>query len=87
MAKEENNKKTWKDVWERLTRLETKLDLAIANVQEIPRLCERLDELTKDSIENKEEHKSFVRSNAFYSWLGALATAIAIITTILFLMR
>lgn len=82
-----NNKKTWKDVWTRLATLEIKIDLALENTKQVPVLCEQIKILNKDIENNKEEHKSFVRSKAFYSWLSALGTAIVIITTILFLTR
>jgi hypothetical protein len=83
MENDDNNKKTWKDVWERLAKLEIKIDLALDNTKQVPVLCEQIRELSTDNENNKDEHKYFIRSKAFYSWIGALGTIVAIITAIL----
>ena len=85
----DNNKKTWRDVWSRLATVETQLNMIISNTQEIPKMIQQIEELQQDCNDNKEEHKTFwktfVSSKAFFAWLSALAIAIGIITTILFM--
>ena len=65
----DNNKKTWKDVWQRLSVLETQLGMIIENTKEIPALIERVKNLEEDCDNNKKEHKAFwdtfVSKNAF----------------------
>ena len=85
----DNNKKTWKDVWTRLATVETLLEIVIKNTELVPIMCEQIKTLQKADNDNKDEHKNFwrtfVSSKAFFSWLGALSTVIAIVTVLLFL--
>ena len=64
-----NNRKTWKDVWERLTTVETQLEMIIENTKTIPVMCEQIKILQEDCVENKKEHKTFwktfVSKNSF----------------------
>lgn len=70
-----NNKKILNiDIYERLSVIETKIEIF---TKKVDKYVER----------NDNEHKSFISIKAFGSWLGALSIIIAIITTILFLMR
>lgn len=85
----DNNRKTWKDVWTRLATVEAQLEMIIENTKVIPTMVEQIKVLQKNSDDNKDEHKNFwrtfVSSKAFFSWLGALSTVIAIVTVLLFL--
>jgi len=85
----DNDRKTWKDVWERLTAVETQLKMVVDNTKVIPTLVERVKNVEDDCEENKDAHETFlekfVSSKAFFGWLSALALAVVIITTILFL--
>jgi len=77
------------NIYERLTVVETQLNMIISNTQEIPKMIQQIEELQQDCDNNKEEHKTFwktfVSSKAFFAWLSALAIAIGVITTILFM--
>ena len=77
------------NIYERLTVVETQLNMIISNTQEIPKMIQQIEELQKDCNNNKEEHKTFwktfVSSKAFFAWLSALAVIVGIITTILFM--
>ena len=85
----DNNRKTWKDVWTRLAAVETQLKMVVDNTVMIPGMVEQIKILQKDSDTNHDEHKTFwqtfISSKAFFSWLGALSTVIAIVTVLLFL--
>lgn len=83
----ENNRKTWKDVWERLSIVETQLKMIVDNTKVIPALVERVKNVEDDCDRNERTIKkfwsTFVSSKAFFGWLSALAVIVAIITTIL----
>ena len=54
-----NNRKTWKDVWSRLAIVETQLNMIIDNTKVIPTMIEQIKTLQKDCDDNKNEHKTF----------------------------
>ena len=64
-----NNRKTWKDVWSRLATVEAQLKMIIGYTEAIPIMIEQIKILQQDCNENKEEHrtfwKTFVSKNAF----------------------
>jgi len=66
---ENNNRKTWKDVWTRLATVETQLRMIIDNTKAIPTMCEQIKTLQEDCYNNKDEHKTFwktfVSKNSF----------------------
>ena len=57
------------NIYERLTVVETQLNMIISNTQEIPKMIQQIEELQKDCNDNKEEHKTFwdtfVSKNSF----------------------
>jgi len=88
---DERDKKAMIDIIERLTTVETKLEMIIDNTKVIPSIVEQIKKLQQDYSNNNEEHKcfrdTFVSSKVFFAWLSALAIILGIITTILFLFR
>jgi len=77
-----NNRKTWKDVWSRLVTVETKLEMIISNTQEIPKMIQQIEVLQKDCDDNKDEHKTFwdtfVSKNSFK--ITAIISGILLLT-------
>jgi len=67
MNKEE--KKGIINIYERLTVVETQLNMIISNTQEIPKMIQQIEVLQKDCDDNKDEHKTFwdtfVSKNSF----------------------
>ena len=84
-----NENKIMINIYERLSVVETQLNMIIDNTKVIPTMIEQIKILQQDCNENKEEHrtfwKTFISSRAFFAWLSSLAVIIGIITTILFM--
>ena len=57
------------NIYERLTVVETQLNMIISNTQEIPKMIQQIEVLQKDCDDNKDEHKTFwdtfVSKNSF----------------------
>ena len=85
-----NNRKTWKDVWERLTVVETQLNMIIDNTKIIPIMCEQIKTLQIDCEENKKEHrtfwKTFVSKNSF-KVVSVISGILLLIITIIEIIR
>ena len=85
-----NNRKTWKDVWSRLAVVETQLNMIIDNTKVIPAMIEQIKTLQQDCNENKTEHetfwKTFVSKNAF-KIISVISIIFLIIITIIEIIR
>ena len=80
MNKEE--KKGIINIYERLTVVETQLNMIISNTQEIPKMIQQIEVLQKDCDDNKDEHKTFwdtfVSKNSFR--ITAIISGILLLT-------
>ena len=88
MNKEE--KKGIINIYERLTVVETQLNMIISNTQEIPKMIQQIEELQKDCNNNKEEHrtfwKTFVSKNSF-KIISVVSVIFLIVITIIEIIR
>jgi len=70
------------NIYERLTVVETQLNMIISNTQEIPKMIQQIEELQKDCNDNKDEHKTFwdtfVSKNSFR--ITAIISGILLLT-------
>ena len=70
------------NIYERLTVVETQLNMIISNTQEIPKMIQQIEELQKDCNNNKDEHKTFwdtfVSKNSFR--ITAIISGILLLT-------
>ena len=78
------------NIYERLTVVETQLNMIISNTQEIPKMIQQIEELQKDCNNNKEEHrtfwKTFVSKNSF-KIISVVSVIFLIVITIIEIIR
>ena len=78
------------NIYERLTVVETQLNMIISNTQEIPKMIQQIEVLQKDCNNNKEEHrtfwKTFVSKNSF-KIISVVSVIFLIVITIIEIIR
>ena len=87
---ENNNRKTWKDVWTRLATVETQLITIIGNTKALPAMCEQIKTLQGDCDDNKEEHKTFWRtfvSKNSFKVVSIISGILLIVITVIEIIR
>ena len=85
-----NENKIMINIYERLSVVETQLNMIISNTQEIPKMIQQIEVLQKDCDDNKDEHKTFwdtfVSKNSF-KIVSVVSVIFLIIITIIEIIR
>jgi len=85
-----NENKIMINIYERLSVVETQLNMIIDNTKVIPTMIEQIKTLQKDCDDNKDEHKTFwdtfVSKNAF-KIVSVISMIFLIVITIIEIIR